>query len=322
MVNDILDFSKLEAGALTLDPEPFSVAALGEGATALLREQAERKGLVLTCEIADDVRLVGDVTRLRQVLLNLLSNAVKFTAQGEVRLLLSMEDDAGETTLRAVVSDTGVGLDPAHIEQMFDRFTQADGSVSRRFGGTGLGLAISRRLLDIMGGEIGASSDGVSGSTFWFKVPLDLAEAELVTTDEASDSALERSLRILLAEDNPANRTLIAALLSSFDVSLDMVEDGEQAVRAAAQAPYDLILMDMQMPVMDGPSAARAIRASAGPERDTPIVALTANVLPEQMEQCRAAGMQGHVAKPIDPRALMTALTEHARPRHDEAVAA
>ncbi len=322
VVNDILDFSKLEAGALSLDPEPFSVAALGEGATALLREQAERKGLSLICEAADDIRLVGDVTRLRQVLLNLLSNAVKFTQVGEVRLVLSIERGPDGPTLCAAVSDTGVGLDPAHIDQMFDRFTQADGSVSRRFGGTGLGLAISRRLLDIMGGEIGASSDGVWGSLFWFRVPLSVAGVETGQAENPSDGSLERPLRLLLAEDNPANRTLIAALLSGFDVSLDMVENGEQAVRAAVETAYDLILMDMQMPVMDGPSAARAIRASTGPERDTPIVALTANVLPEQIAQCQAAGMQGHVAKPIDPRALMAAQSEYARPRKDEAAAA
>ena len=320
VVNDILDFSKLEAGALTLDPEPFSVAALGEGATALLREQADEKGLALTCEVAEDVWLTGDVTRLRQVLLNLLSNAVKFTATGSVRLSLATEAGGdGATVLVASVTDTGCGLDPAHIDQMFDRFTQADGSVSRKFGGTGLGLAISRRLMDIMGGEIGATSDGATGSTFWFRVPLARAQAEAATTAEATGDALDRPLRVLLAEDNPANRTLISALLGSMDVALDMVENGEEAVRAASATAYDLILMDMQMPVLDGPSAARAIRAAGDM---TPIVALTANVLPEQIEQCRAAGMQGHVAKPIDPRALMAALSEYARPAQEKAAAA
>jgi PAS domain S-box-containing protein len=320
VVNDILDFSKLEAGALTLDPEPFSIAALGEGATALLREQADGKGVELTCEVAENVRLTGDVTRLRQVLLNLLSNAVKFTDAGAVRLVLSTEGGGdGSTMLVASVTDTGCGLDPAQIDQMFDRFTQADGSVSRKFGGTGLGLAISRRLMDIMGGEIGASSDGATGSTFWFRVPLTLAADEAVAASEASGDDIGRPLRVLLAEDNPANRTLVAALLGAMDVALDMVENGEEAVRAVSATAYDLILMDMQMPVMDGPTAARAIRALGDA---TPIVALTANVLPEQMEQCRAAGMQGHVAKPIDPRALMAALSEHARPAQEKAAAA
>ncbi|WP_298159317.1 ATP-binding protein [Brevundimonas sp.] len=320
VVNDILDFSKLEAGALTLDPEPFSIAALGDGATALLRDQADGKGLTLTCEVADDVRLTGDVTRLRQVLLNLLSNAVKFTDAGSVRLALSTEDGVdGSPVLVASVTDTGCGLDPAHIDQMFDRFTQADGSVSRKFGGTGLGLAISRRLMDIMGGEIGASSDGATGSTFWFRVPLSLAADEAAQVSEAPGGGLDRPLRVLLAEDNAANRTLVAALLGAMDVALDMVENGEEAVRAVAATAYDLVLMDMQMPVMDGPAATRAIRALGD---QTPIVALTANVLPEQIDQCRAAGMQGHVAKPIDPLALMAALSEHARPAHEKAAAA
>ncbi|MFC5344230.1 ATP-binding protein [Brevundimonas staleyi] len=319
VVNDILDFSKLEAGALTLDPEPFSVAALGEGATALLREQADGKGLALTCEVAEDARLSGDVTRLRQVLLNLLSNAVKFTATGSVRLTLTTGEADGATVLVASVTDTGCGLDPTQIEQMFDRFTQADGSVSRKFGGTGLGLAISRRLMDIMGGEIGATSDGETGSTFWFRVPLERAETDQIVGVEQATQDLERPLRVLLAEDNPANRTLISALLGSMDVALDMVENGEEAVAAASVEAYDLILMDMQMPVLDGPSAARAIRARGDL---TPIVALTANVLPEQIEQCRAAGMQGHVAKPIDPRALMAALSDYARPAQEKAAAA
>ena len=320
VVNDILDFSKLEAGALALDPTPFSVAALGEGATALLREQADGKGLELTCEVIGDTRLTGDVTRLRQVLLNLLSNAVKFTETGSVRLVLTTEAGAdGWTVLSAEVTDTGCGLDPAHIDQMFDRFTQADGSVSRKFGGTGLGLAISRRLMDMMGGEIGASSDGATGSTFWLRVPLAPAAEAAPEAFQPAGMVADRRLRVLLAEDNPANRTLISALLSSMNVDLAIVENGEEAVAAVSVEPWDLILMDMQMPVMDGPAATRAIRAAGD---TTPIVALTANVLPEQIEQCRAAGMQGHVAKPIDPRALMAALSEHARPAHEKTAAA
>jgi PAS domain S-box-containing protein len=321
VVNDILDFSKLEAEALTLELEPFSVISLGEGTAALLRDQAESKGLVLTCETriaggADDARLIGDITRLRQVLLNLLSNAVKFTEHGSVRLVLTVEPGAHDTAvLNASVTDTGMGLAPDQIDQMFERFTQADGSVSRRFGGTGLGLAISRRLMDVMGGEIGAESDGATGSTFWFRATMPVAPAAVETTDGASDGGLTRPLRVLLAEDNAANRILIQALLSPFEVSLDMVENGQEAVKAATRDEYDLILMDMQMPVMDGPTATRTLRASRGIGHDTPIVALTANVLPEQIEQCRAAGMQGHVAKPVDPGALVAALVEHARPR-------
>ncbi|MBU2380689.1 MAG: PAS domain S-box protein [Alphaproteobacteria bacterium] len=324
VVNDILDFSKLEAGALSLAEEPFSVADLGQGVAALLGGQAREKGLELICETPpEDVRLTGDLPRLRQILVNLVGNAVKFTETGTVRLSLTVERvEGGGAVLVGEVVDTGIGLQPSQIDQMFDRFTQADGSVSRRFGGTGLGLAISRRLIEMMGGEIGAESDGATGSVFRFRAPLKTADGRTVAETADRSDAMDRPLRVLLAEDNPANRTLIAALLAGSGVSLDMVENGQQAVEAAADATYDLILMDMQMPVMDGPSAARAIRASTGTGRDTPIVALTANVLPEQIEQCRAAGMQGHVAKPIDPRTLMAALAEHARPADENAAAA
>ena len=322
VVNDILDFSKLEAGALTLAEDPFSVAELGQGVTALLGGQADDKGLRLTCDAPADVWLRGDAARLRQVLLNLVSNAVKFTERGEVAVTLSVERDNGAPWLSAEVRDTGVGLDPAQIDQMFERFTQADGSGSRRFGGTGLGLAISRRLAETMGGEIGARSDGRSGSTFWFRVPLPIADGPAIERPAQASASPDRRLRVLLAEDNPANRALITALTAPLDLDLDLVENGQEAVAAVRGGTYDLVLMDMQMPVMDGPSAARAIRALRGPARTTPIIALTANVLPEQIEQCRAAGLQGHVAKPIDPRVLFAAIAEHAPPRHEKAAAA
>lgn len=315
VVNDILDFSKLEAGAVALDPVAFSSRDLVSGVADLLKAQADAKGLSLTCRIEDDARLFGDAARLRQVVMNLVGNAVKFTEAGSVDISARTQPDAhGRMFLSVDVADSGVGIDPEQIERLFDRFSQADNSVSRRFGGTGLGLAISRRLIGLMGGEIGARSDGPLGSTFWFRVPLDIAPAEQEAVSEAAPSVPERALNVLLAEDNPANRTLVAALLAPFDIVLTMVEDGRAAVETAASAPFDLILMDMQMPRMDGASASRAIRASAGPERDVPIIALTANVLPEQIAQCRAAGMQAHLAKPIDPRALLDAITEHARP--------
>jgi PAS domain S-box-containing protein len=322
VVNDILDFSKLEAGALSLADDAFSVAELGRGVTALLSGQADDKGLRLTCEVPEDTWLTGDAARLRQVLLNLVSNAVKFTDRGEVGVVLRVEPEDARSWLAVEVRDTGVGLDPAQINQMFDRFTQADGSVSRRYGGTGLGLAISRRLVEMMGGEIGAESDGCSGSTFRFRVPLRPAESPADSPCIQTSAAPDRRLRVLLAEDNAANRALVAALTAPLDIELHVVENGAEAVSAIQADDYDLVLMDMQMPVMDGPSAARAIRALPGRAAVTPILALTANVLPEQIEQCRAAGMQGHVAKPIDPRALFAAIAEHARPANEKAAAA
>jgi CheY-like chemotaxis protein/anti-sigma regulatory factor (Ser/Thr protein kinase) len=256
------------------------------------------------------------------VLLNLVSNAVKFTDRGEVSVVLRVDPEDTQSWLTVEVRDTGVGLDPGQIDQMFDRFTQADGSVSRRYGGTGLGLAISRRLVEMMGGEIGAESDGRSGSTFRFRVPLRPAESPADSPCIQTSAAPDRRLRVLLAEDNAANRALVAALTAPLDIELHVVENGAEAVSAIQADDYDLVLMDMQMPVMDGPSAARAIRALPGRVALTPIIALTANVLPEQIEQCRAAGMQGHVAKPIDPRALFTAIAEHARPADEKAAAA
>jgi len=322
VVNDILDFSKLEAGALSLAEDAFSVAELGQGVTALLSGQADDKGLRLTCEVPEDTWLTGDAARLRQVLLNLVSNAVKFTDRGEVGVVLRVDPEDARSWLTVEVRDTGVGLDPGQIDQMFDRFTQADGSVSRRYGGTGLGLAISRRLVEMMGGEIGAESDGCSGSTFRFRVPLRPAESPADSPCIQTSAAPDRRLRVLLAEDNAANRALVAALTAPLDIELHVVENGAEAVSAIQADDYDLVLMDMQMPVMDGPSAARAIRALPGRVALTPIIALTANVLPEQIEQCRAAGMQGHVAKPIDPRALFAAIAEHARPADEKAAAA
>jgi PAS domain S-box-containing protein len=322
VVNDILDFSKLEAGALSLAEDAFSVAELGQGVTALLSGQADDKGLRLTCEVPEDTWLTGDAARLRQVLLNLVSNAVKFTDRGEVSVVLRVDPEDTQSWLTVEVRDTGVGLDPGQIDQMFDRFTQADGSVSRRYGGTGLGLAISRRLVEMMGGEIGAESDGCSGSTFRFRVPLRPAESPADSPCIQTSAAPDRRLRVLLAEDNAANRALVAALTAPLDIELHVVENGAEAVSAIQADDYDLVLMDMQMPVMDGPSAARAIRALPGHVALTPIIALTANVLPEQIEQCRAAGMQGHVAKPIDPRALFAAIAEHARPADEKAAAA
>jgi PAS domain S-box-containing protein len=322
VVNDILDFSKLEAGALQLAREPFAVAELGRGVAALLSGQAEEKGLRLTCEAPEGIWLSGDAARLRQVLLNLVSNAVKFTERGEVAIALGVEPEDDRAWLSVAVRDTGVGLDPAQIDRMFDRFTQADGSVSRRHGGTGLGLAISRRLVEMMGGEIGAESDGRAGSTFRFRVPLRVAESPCEGLTAQEQVGPDRRLRVLLAEDNGANRALIAALTAPLDIELQMVENGAEAVSAVQAGDYDLVLMDMQMPVMDGPSAARAIRGLSGPASRTPIVALTANVLPEQINQCRDSGMQGHVAKPIDPRTLFAAIAGHARPIPEGAVAA
>lgn len=305
VINDILDYSKLEADAVGLDSGAFDPVAMARGAAAMVEAQCEAKGLVLQVEVPDGLpgAILGDEARLRQVTLNFLSNAVKFTFSGEI--LLSLRQIGAR--LRVEVTDSGIGVAADRIEALFERFTQADASTTRVYGGTGLGLAISRQLIELMGGEIGADSRPGEGSTFWFEVPLMVAEQVQATTTTVP-SALPTDLRVLMADDTPANRELVRLLLTAMGIQLDPVCDGAEAVKAAAGGHYDLILMDVHMPVMDGLAATRAIRALPGPVAATPILALTANVQPEQIEACLRAGMDGHVGKPIAVAALIDAM--------------
>ncbi|MES2860854.1 MAG: PAS domain S-box protein [Pseudomonadota bacterium] len=310
VINDILDYSKLEAGAVGLDPVAFDPADMARGAAAMLEAQCDAKGLTLTLEIDPELpdAIMGDEGRLRQVALNFLSNAVKFTGSGEVRLAMGMSGDR----LRVAVADSGIGIAPDKIDALFERFTQADASTTRVYGGTGLGLAISRRLIEMMGGEIGATSELGQGSVFWFEVPLVAAEA--VGSLEAEPAAtLSAELRILMADDAAANRELVRIMLEPWGVRLDTVNDGAEAVQAVASGAYDVVLMDVHMPVMDGMDATRHIRAMGGSLAMTPILALTANIQPEQVEACREAGMDGHVGKPIHIAALVEALARVSR---------
>ncbi|MEJ6788720.1 PAS domain-containing protein [Brevundimonas sp. BR2-1] len=302
VINDILDYSKLEADAVDLDPQPFDPRAMAEGAAAIVESQCLARGLTLIVDVSADLpaALMGDEGRLRQVTLNFLSNAVKFTSAGTIRLTVA--EDAGR--LRVAVSDSGIGIAPDKITQLFDRFTQADTSTTRVYGGTGLGLAISHRLIEMMGGQIGADSRPGEGSTFWFTIPLRCAEAAGIQAAPA-DMAVPAGLRVLMADDAPANRELVTAIMGGLGVNLDAVCDGAEAVEAARSGGYDLILMDVHMPVMDGLAATRAIRAMGGMVGRTPIVALTANVQPEHVERCMAAGMDGHVGKPIQLTELL-----------------
>jgi PAS domain S-box-containing protein len=305
VINDILDYSKLEADAVDLDPQAFDPRAMAEGAVAIVETQCQTKGLTLETVMDADLPggLVGDEGRLRQVTLNFLSNAVKFTASGTVRLELAVVGDR----LRLAVTDSGIGIAPDKIEALFDRFTQADASTTRVYGGTGLGLAISRRLIEMMGGEIGADSRPGEGSTFWFEVPMHEAVAG-VEAEGSGDRAVDAGLKILMADDAAPNRELVTAILGGLGLALETVCNGAEAVEAARNGAYDLILMDVHMPVMDGLDATRAIRAMGGAAGQTPIIALTANVQPEQVLRCREAGMDGHVGKPIQVGELLTAL--------------
>jgi CheY-like chemotaxis protein len=224
--------------------------------------------------------------------------------------------------MRVEVADTGMGVSPDQIAHLFDRFTQADASVSREYGGTGLGLAICKRTIDLMGGAIGAESRPGQGSTFWFELVLPCAKALIEDAQPGAPQDLERPLRMLLVEDVAVNRELILTLLRSFDVEIQTAENGSEAVEAMAAGTYDLVLMDVQMPVMDGLTATRAIRAlpDAG-ARATPIIAMTANVLPDQVEKCLAAGMDDHLGKPINPGALLAVLARWSDGRESPALA-
>jgi PAS domain S-box-containing protein len=318
LVNDVLDLSRLEAGAVELDPAPIDPAVEAARVADLLSGEAAAKGLELVVDTRCDNLLAGDAKRLRQVLLNLLSNAIKFTARGKVTLtLIQVPAEGGAARLRAQVADTGVGIPPAQLPHVFERFTQADVSVSRRFGGTGLGLAICKRIVELMGGEIGVDSVEGEGSTFWFEVTLPVAAAFAPASEAAGAPVLERPLRLLLVEDVAINRELVKTVLAAFDIEIETAEDGVAAIAAFQRGAFDLVLMDVQMPVMDGLTATRRIRDLPLPAaKTTPIVAMTANVLPEQIVRCLDAGMDGHLGKPMNPGELLTAIaywTSHGR---------
>ena len=307
VVNDILDFSKLEAGHVELDPQPFEVTAFFDDTLALVATQAAAKGLAASLAFEGETPpvLSADSPRLRQVMLNLLGNAIKFTDQGSVRIAVA--HDAALNRLRVTVSDTGCGVPQDKLGRLFHRFSQADGSVSRNHGGTGLGLSICKALVELMGGEISVASEVGAGSRFAFWIAA--APAALRAAEPAAavrrDPARPLS-RILVVDDLDLNRELVRTLLEASGYSVEEAASGAEAVTAAEQRPFDLILMDLQMPGMDGFTAARAIRRAASPNRGTPIVALSANVLPEHIAAGAAAGMNGHIGKPINVTELLS----------------
>ncbi|CAO3404827.1 ATP-binding protein [Azospirillum palustre] len=320
VINDVLDLSKLEAGRLDLVSVPFRLDDLADRCVAIVRLAAEQKGLELQTSISATARgfVMGDPDRLRQLLLNLLSNAVKFTDRGSVRLTVKAIEDSGKSGGRIctfTVTDSGIGIAPERQRDLFQRFTQLE----RGRGGTGLGLAICRRLVELMGGEIGMESQLGTGSTFWFSLPLLPAGSAAIQPDSAILSPLESggaSARILLAEDLAMNRDLAVTMLTRAGHRVDAVDDGAAAVAAVQEQPYDLVLMDVQMPVMDGLEATRRIRALPGPVSRIPILALTAGVMQIEVERCLQAGMNAHLAKPLEKSKLLAAIGRWARVAH------
>ncbi|MCE3288796.1 MAG: sensor histidine kinase/response regulator [Caulobacter sp.] len=327
MLNDVLDLSKIEAGKLELDEADFDLKDLARGAHAAFTAIANKQGLSFDLKIETSAQGVyrGDPTRVRQILYNLISNALKFTEAGEIRVAVARKGG----TLRFQVSDTGIGIAPGPLAKLFGRFEQADASTSRRYGGTGLGLAICRQLTELMGGEIGVESELGKGTTFTFTLPLprvgdSRAEALPAVPPTPPDAELTgETLKVLAAEDNEVNQLVLKTLLHQVGIDPVVVSDGAQAIAAWEAETWDVILMDVQMPEVDGPTAAREIRrreAATGRAR-TPIVALTANAMSHQVAEYREAGMDGFVAKPIEVGRLFAALEAVLNPAVlDEAV--
>jgi len=301
LVNDILDLTKLDANRVELDDVVFDLGDEIGRVIDMARPGAARKGLPIRLDVSTDAAgdYRGDPARFRQILLNLLANAVKFTERGEIRVSAESVDRG----LKVSVADTGIGIDASARARLFDDFVQADAGINRRYGGTGLGLAICRRLVRLMGGDIGVDSEPGLGSTFWFFAPLERAGLEAAGDGEA---ACAGPLRILAADDNPANRLLIGSVLRELGCAVDLVEDGEAALRAAGDAAFDVIVLDIQMPGMGGVAAARSLRKAAGPNATTPLLALTAHA--ERRSELLEAGFDDVVGKPFSVGGLAATL--------------
>ncbi len=317
IINDILDFSKIEAGKLDLEILNFDMQILLEDFCAALAVQAHGKGLELVCSVSPEVPVLlqGDPGRLRQILTNLTGNAIKFTPAGEVAIRVTLQAQTPEDALlRFSVSDTGIGIPKNKIGLVFDKFSQVDASTTRRFGGTGLGLAISRQLAGMVGGDIGVTSKMGEGSEFWFTAQLKKQTAGTVTTRHTVQETVNRfrgsKARILLAEDNITNQQVALGILKKMGLKADAVANGKEAIKALETLPYDLVLMDVQMPQMDGLEATRRIRSlkSRVLNPAVPVIAMTAHALADDRERCRAAGMNGYVSKPVNPQALANEL--------------
>lgn len=321
IINDILDFSKIEAGKLEIDAHPFQLALLVKEIADILSYRIQEKHLTMTTEIEPSLPswVIGDSGRIRQVLLNLVNNAIKFTEKGDIHIAVTHQKNSqNQWFYHIAVKDSGIGIAPHQMDRLFKSFSQVDATTTRKYGGTGLGLAISQKLVDLMRGSIHVSSTEGEGSTFWFEIPLEIAHAPLVHAENA-EVVLERSigateahrvqpLTILLADDNPVNQKIAVTLLKNVGYQVDAVFSGVEALSALETKKYDLILMDIQMPEMDGLEATRAIRQSKKDYCNIHIIAMTANAMKEDEEKCLNAGMNNYLSKPIQRQKLLNAI--------------
>ncbi|QFI36759.1 response regulator [Moritella marina ATCC 15381] len=316
LINDILDFSKIESGQLNLEVIDFDLHKMINDLSTLYAQQIKTKGLEFSCAMSSEVPafIQGDPGRLRQVFTNLLGNAIKFTAQGEiiitVNLLSTTEHDS---LIRFAIKDTGIGIPKSRQELLFDKFTQVDSSTTRQYCGTGLGLSISKQLSELMGGEIGIISAEGKGAEFWFTARFIKAQTQLISIPETKHviaPTTHKNARILLAEDSLTNQLVAMGILKKLGFFADVVNNGEEAVHALENKTYDLVLMDCQMPIMDGYEAATLIRSSQSTQinHQVPIIAMTANAMQGDREKCLAAGMDDYITKPISPETLSKAL--------------
>ncbi|GGD71408.1 hypothetical protein GCM10010990_21160 [Croceicoccus mobilis] len=336
LLNDILDMSRIESGQMSIQPAPLDLRAKLDSCCSLLEPMACKKGITLSCSIdpAVPTRIVGDPLRVRQILLNLMGNAVKFTDEGTVRVTAQLESAATGSMLAIEVADSGIGIAPDQLDVIFSQFRQGDSSIGRRYGGTGLGLAISAQLAELMGGRIDVRSVIGEGTCFTVRIPLTIADSSAPATSVAADALGDIAevegghdpvsgcpLRVLVAEDHDINQELVMAMCRRAGLIPELARNGEEAVRMVASArredqPYAMVLMDMQMPVVDGLEATRRIRASGITAEQLPIVALTANCYDEDIKACLDAGMQGHLPKPLQLVALRNAIAMHAVMQH------
>ena len=316
LLNDILDLSKIEAGRMSLESIPFDLSAMVQECVRSHHALAAQKGVDLRCVISSSVppMVLGDPLRMRQILANLLSNAVKFTEHGFIRVRLNAVAAAGELKLHLEVQDSGTGIDPEKLPYIFDKFTQADGSISRKYGGTGLGLAITKKLAEMYDGGISVQSERGSGTTFSVDlkcgVPAENTASLRPQAETGAPAPLAVAARILVVEDNHVNQKVVVAVLRKRGFTLELANDGREALAKLENGEFDLVLMDVQMPVLDGLEATRLIRQNER-WRSLPIIAMTAHAMNGDRERCLEAGMSGYISKPVHPSHLLQTIDEH-----------